>query len=111
MCECHLDSPFKGMGMNVPQSVGERMKQRTVESFERIVDKAIQESVECGLLAGDLYDAETRSLRAQVCVREQMKRLSQYDIPDFMIHGNNDHLGGSWAAIEFPENVHVFKET
>ncbi|HFK1516497.1 TPA: exonuclease SbcCD subunit D [Bacillus cereus] len=108
--DLHLDSPFKGMEMNVPQSVWERMKQSTFESFERIVDKAIQERVDFVLLAGDLYDAETRSLRAQVFVREQMKRLSQYDIPVFIIHGNHDHLGGSWAAIEFPENVHVFTE-
>ena len=78
--DLHLDSPFKGMEMNVPQSVWERMKQSTFESFERIVDKAIQERVDFVLLA-DLYDAETRSLRAQVFVREQMKRLSQYDIP------------------------------
>ncbi|HCF53736.1 MAG TPA: DNA repair exonuclease, partial [Bacillus sp. (in: Bacteria)] len=108
--DLHLDSPFKGMEMNVGQSVWERMKQSTFESFERIVDKAIQERVDFVLLAGDLYDAETRSLRAQVFVREQMKRLSQYDIPVFIIHGNHDHLGGSWAAIEFSENVHVFTE-
>lgn len=95
--DLHLDSPFKGMEMNVSQSVWERMKQSTFESFERIVDKAIQERVDFVLLAGDLYDEETRSLRAQVFVREQMKRLSQYDIPVFIIHGNHDHLGGSWA--------------
>ena len=108
--DLHLDSPFKGMEMNVPASVWERMKQSTFQSFERIVDKAIQERVDFVLLAGDLYDAETRSLRAQVFVREQMKRLSQYEIPVYIIHGNHDHLGGSWAAIEFPENVHVFTE-
>ena len=108
--DLHLDSPFKGMEMNVPASVWERMKQSTFQSFERIIDKAIQERVDFVLLAGDLYDAETRSLRAQVFVREQMKRLAQYEIPVYMIHGNHDHLGGSWAAIEFPENVHVFTE-
>ncbi len=37
---------LKGMEMNVPQSVWERMKQSTFESFERIVDKAIQERVD-----------------------------------------------------------------
>lgn len=99
--DLHLDSPFKGMEMNVPQSVWERMKQSTFESFERIVDKAIQERVDFVLLAGDLYDAETRSLRAQVFVREQMKRLSQYDIPVFIIHGNHDHLGEAGQRLSF----------
>lgn len=99
--DLHLDSPFKGMEMNVSQSVWERMKQSTFESFERIVDKAIQERVDFVLLAGDLYDAETRSLRAQVFVREQMKRLSQYDIPVFIIHGNHDHLGEAGQQLSF----------
>ena len=78
--DLHLDSPFKGMEMNVPQSVWERMKQSTFESFERIVDKAIQERVDFVLLAW-ICMMRRRSLRAQVFVREQMKRLSQYDIP------------------------------
>lgn len=67
--DLHLDSPFKGMEMNVPQSVWERMKQSTFESFERIVDKAIQERVDFVLLAGDLYDAETKFEGASVCAR------------------------------------------
>lgn len=108
--DLHLDSPFKGMEMSVPTSIWERMKQSTFRSFERIIDKAIQERVDFVLLAGDLYDADTRSLRAQVFVREQMKRLAQYDISVYIIHGNHDHLGGSWAAIEFPDNVHIFTE-
>lgn len=108
--DLHLDSPFKGMELNVPAFIWERMKESTFRSFARIVDKAIQEQVDFVLLAGDLYDAETRSLRAQVFVREQMKRLAQYNIPVYVIHGNHDHLGGSWAAIEFPSNVHIFTE-
>lgn len=108
--DLHLDSPFKGMELNVPSFIWERMKESTFRSFVRIVDKAIQEQVDFVLIAGDLYDGATRSLRAQVLVREQMKRLAQYNINVYIIHGNHDHLGGSWAAIEFPSNVHVFSE-
>ncbi|CAM4082527.1 DNA repair exonuclease [Bacillus manliponensis] len=109
--DLHLDSPFKGMELNVPKFIWERMKESTFRSFARIVDKAIQERVDFVLIAGDLYDGATRSLRAQVFVREQMKRLAEYDILVYIIHGNHDHLGGSWAAIEFPANVHVFHES
>ncbi|MFD3447258.1 exonuclease SbcCD subunit D [Microbacteriaceae bacterium 4G12] len=108
--DLHLDSPFKGMETSVPPVLFERMKESTFRSFSRIVDKAIQEQVDFVVLSGDLYDAETRSLRAQVFVREQLRRLHTYHIPVYIIHGNHDHLGGSWAAIEFPDNVHVFCE-
>ncbi|MFX3624153.1 MAG: exonuclease SbcCD subunit D [Ectobacillus sp.] len=106
--DLHLDSPFKGMEASVPSALFERMKESTFRSFARIIDKAIQERVDFVVISGDLYDAEMRSLRAQVFVREQMRRLHAYNIPAYIIHGNHDHVGGSWAAIEFPDNVHAF---
>jgi exonuclease SbcD len=109
--DLHLDSPFKGMEANVPPALFERMKESTFRSFARIIDKAIAKRVDFVVLSGDLYDAETRSLRAQIFVRDQLSRLHHYHIPVYIIHGNHDHLGGSWAAIDFTDNVHIFKES
>ena len=67
--DLHLDSPFKGMEMNVPQSVWERMKQSTFESFERIVDKAIQERVDFVLLAWICMMRRREFESASVCAR------------------------------------------
>jgi DNA repair exonuclease SbcCD nuclease subunit len=37
-----------------------------------------------------------------------MEKLQQYQIPAYIIHGNHDHLSGSWITVELPDNVHVF---
>ncbi|MDG4656750.1 DNA repair exonuclease [Ectobacillus antri] len=108
--DLHLDSPFKGMQGQVPLWLFEKMRESTFRSFTRIIDKAIVERVDFVILAGDLYDAETRSLRAQLFVRDQLKRLEEYGIQVYIIHGNHDHLGGNWEGISFSRNVHVFSQ-
>ena len=40
--------------------------------------------------------------------RNEMKKLLQHNIPVYVIHGNHDHLNGSWVHLDMPENVHVF---
>ncbi|MDQ7860170.1 hypothetical protein RCO48_01250 [Peribacillus frigoritolerans] len=37
-----------------------------------------------------------------------MEKLQQHQIPAYIIHGNHDHLSGSWITVELPDNVHVF---
>lgn len=37
-----------------------------------------------------------------------MLRLEEEQIEVYLIHGNHDHLNGSWVQIELPPNVHVF---
>lgn len=107
--DLHLDSPFKGMETAMPPFIFEAMKESTFQSFQRIVDTAIQEQVDFVVIPGDIYDREIRSLRAQLFLREQMQRLQEYNIQVYISHGNHDHLGGSGADIEFPNNVHVFR--
>ncbi|MFP3122192.1 DNA repair exonuclease [Ectobacillus funiculus] len=108
--DLHLDSPFKGMETAMPSFIFEAMKESTFQSFQRIVDTAIQEQVDFVVIPGDVYDREVRSLRAQLFLREQMRRLHDYDIQVYISHGNHDHLGGNGAGIELPNNVHVFQQ-
>ncbi len=105
--DLHLDSPFKGL-QKFPDLLFKRIKESTFTSFSRIVLLAIEEKVDFMIISGDLFDSEDRSLRAQVRFREEMKRLEKEDIIVYIIHGNHDHLGGSWTSIEWPRNVHVF---
>ncbi len=63
------------------------------------------------LIAGDIYDGENRSLRAQMKFQEGMDKLNEAGIPVFISHGNHDHLGGKWTRFELPSNVHVFGGT
>lgn len=108
--DLHLDSPFKGMEVELPKELFARMKESTFSSFSRIVQVAIEEKVDFVLLAGDLYDADARSIRAQLFLRNELQRLDDHNISVFIIHGNHDHLGGSFAEIEFPSNVTVFEK-
>src|SRR5690606_1944349 len=61
------------------------------------------------LIAGDIYDGEDRSLRAQMKFHEGMEKLNEAGIPVFISHGNHDHLAGRWTRFELPPNVHVFR--
>ena len=105
--DLHLDSPFKGL-RSLPKSIFERIQESTFVSFTRIIDVAINENVDFVLISGDVYDGETRSLIAQFRFKKQLKRLQEYQIPVYIIHGNHDHLSGTWAPIEWPDNVHIF---
>lgn len=105
--DLHLDSPFVGL-KTLPSTIYERVQESTFQAFNRIIDEAINRKVDFLILAGDLYDGENRSIRAQIRLRDGFRRLNDVDIPVYIIHGNHDHLSGSWTNIKFPENVHVF---
>jgi DNA repair protein SbcD/Mre11 len=106
--DLHLDSPFKGL-KNLPEELFQRMRNSTFFSFERIVDKAIELSVDFVIISGDLYDEEDRSIRAQARLKKQFERLQQAEISVFVIHGNHDYLGNQWSHLKMPDNVTVFK--
>jgi DNA repair protein SbcD/Mre11 len=105
--DLHLDSPFIGLS-TLPENIYEKTKNSTFDSFTKIIDIAIQEQVDFMIIAGDIYDGEDRSIRAQLYFRKEMERLEKEQIQVFIVHGNHDHLGGSWTNISLPENVHVF---
>ncbi|WP_158217536.1 metallophosphoesterase family protein [Lottiidibacillus patelloidae] len=105
--DLHLDSPFKGME-NLPNKILKKIKESTFNSFAKIVDVAIDETVDFVLIVGDIFDGEDRSLMAQTRFRKEIERLYNNKIQVFISHGNHDHLGGNWIEISWPENVHIF---
>ncbi|WP_066058949.1 metallophosphoesterase family protein [Robertmurraya korlensis] len=105
--DLHLDSPMVGL-KSLPSSIFSRLQESTFVALERIVNKAIEEKVDFVILAGDLFDSEDRSIKAQTRLRNEMKRLLAHEIPVFAIHGNHDHLDGSWSHLDMSKNVHVF---
>lgn len=105
--DLHLDSPFKGLKY-LPKPIFERIQNSTFRSFTHTVNLAIKEKVDFVVIAGDIYDGDSRSLRAQTYFRKELERLDKHGIRTFMVHGNHDHLEGSWIDIEWPESVHIF---
>lgn len=105
--DLHLDSPMVGL-KHLPKHIFTRVKESTFTALKKITAAAIRQQVDFVILAGDLYDGEDRSLRAQSRFRLEMQKLADQDIPVYVIHGNHDHLNGSWVNLDMPANVHVF---
>lgn len=107
IADLHLDSPFKGL-QHFPDALFNRIQESTFTSFSRLVSAAIFEKVDFIIIAGDLFDVEDRSLRAQARFRKEMLRLQENRIAVYIVHGNHDPLSGSWLQLNWPDNVHVF---
>lgn len=105
--DLHLDSPMIGL-KNLPPKIFKSLQESTFEALTKIVRAAIQHEVDFVIFAGDLFDGEDRSIRAQIRFRKEMERLAQSNIAVFVIHGNHDHFGGNWAQVSLPEHVYTF---
>lgn len=105
--DLHLDSPFSGL-KGLPEYIWRSIRQSTFHALHALVDAAIQKEVDFVLLAGDIYDLEDRSIKAQAVFREEMERLNQADVPVFMIHGNHDFIAEEELHLEMPDNVIIF---
>ncbi|WP_428909394.1 metallophosphoesterase family protein [Niallia sp. Krafla_26] len=107
--DLHLDSPMVGLSY-LPKEIFERLKESTFTALSKVVDAAIHHEVDFVILAGDLFDEQDRSIRAQTRLRKEMDRLKAAGIEAFVVHGNHDHLNGDWVHIEMPDNVHIFPD-
>ncbi|MFD1739107.1 exonuclease SbcCD subunit D [Bacillus salitolerans] len=110
VADLHLDSPFLGLKYLPPKMV-ERIQESTFTSFKNIINIAIEQKVDFIIVAGDLFDSEQRSLKAQLRFRDEMVRLHKVGIQAFITHGNHDHLNGGWISLDWPSNVHFFGES
>jgi len=108
--DLHLDSPMVGL-KHLPANIFTRVKESTFTALKRLTAEAIHRNVDFVILAGDLFDGEDRSLMAQSRFRSEMLKLAEMNIPVYVIHGNHDHLNGSWVQLGMPDNVHIFGST
>ena len=105
--DLHLGSPFTGL-RGLQKEQWQKLKDSTLEAFDRLISYALEQQPDFVLIAGDIYDGEDRSLRAQHRFQQGMEGLGKAGIPVILCHGNHDHLSGSWTRFELPDNVHSF---
>lgn len=105
--DLHLDSPFRGVAEVAP-ALQQTLREATFQAFDNIIELCLQRQVDCLLMAGDVYDAGDRSLRALTRLRRSFERLAEHDISVFLCHGNHDPLSGWGAGFPWPDNVCVF---
>jgi len=105
--DLHLDSAFQGIACTDERVAG-LLRESTFGAFERTLDLCLERGAEFLLIAGDVYNSEDRSLRAQVRFRDGLKLLSDCGVSTFVVHGNHDPLDGWSAVLRWPERVHIF---
>ncbi|HEX9742410.1 MAG TPA: DNA repair exonuclease, partial [Nitrospiraceae bacterium] len=108
--DLHLDSPFhclQGSG----GEIGALLREATFETFERILSLCRRRQADFLLIAGDVFDAADRSLRAQLRFRDGLAGLAADGIQSFVVHGNHDPLDGWSATLDWPKGVHIFRDT
>lgn len=108
--DLHLDSPFIGL-KTLPDFLWEKIYQSTFTALTNLVNHAIDKQVDFVMLAGDIYDSDDRSVKAQAFLKAEMERLNQAEIPVFICHGNHDYIENSGLHLKMPENVELFSET
>lgn len=105
--DLHLDSPFTGL-THVPEHIFKEIRESTFAAFDHLIQIAIERKVDFVLLAGDLFDNEKRSLKAQIRLRKAFEKLQSHHIAVYVSYGNHDHINGNPYPIEYPDNVHIF---
>ena len=86
--DIHLDSPLRGLSA-YPDAPAERLRTATRDAFQNLVTRAIDESVEFMVIAGDVYDGDWKDFNTGLFFVRQMGRLRQASIPDYLIYGNH----------------------
>lgn len=105
--DLHLDSPFKGLS-NLPDSIFRQVRDSTFAALNRLVDAAISKQVDFIVIAGDLFDNEKQSLKAQIRLRRAFEKLQEHQINIYLSYGNHDFIEGNVYPVTYPDNVFVF---
>lgn len=108
--DLHLDSPFKGVTASAIEhrDIVETLRAATWVAFDSLISLCQEEQVAFLLLAGDVYDAADRSLRAQLRLRDGLAQLGEAGVQTFWVHGNHDPADSHQGSIAWPDSVQRF---
>lgn len=106
--DLHLDAPFRGISRETGDQLARILKEATFTALDRLAQLCESERPDFLALAGDLYNAEEHSIKAQLRVSDMFRRLEGLGIPVFLAHGNHDPLDSRLPSIAIPENVTIF---
>ena len=77
--DLHLDSPFEGLSADATEAphVAETAREATFAALDNIVALCLKRHAEFLLIAGDIYDREYRTTRAQLRFRDAVQTLDR----------------------------------
>lgn len=105
--DLHLDSPFSALRRG-NKELADALRSATFRAFDAVLQLCLDRHADFLLVAGDVFDGEDRSIRAQIHFREGLAGLSREGIRTFVVHGNHDPLDTWSTTVEWPEGVHIF---
>jgi len=105
--DIHLDSPLVGLAAYKDAPV-DLLRTVTRDAFTRLVDVAIEESVDFMVIAGDLYDGTWKDYNTGHFFCREMGRLNKVGIPVYLLFGNHDAESEMTKKLTLPANVHTF---
>jgi predicted phosphodiesterase len=105
--DVHLDSPLQGLEAHEGAPV-QLLRGATRRALENLVQLAIDERVDCLVIAGDVYDGDWKDYSTGLFFRGQMVRLADENIPVYLITGNHDAASVISKKLSLPGNVQVF---
>lgn len=105
--DIHLDSPLSGLSA-YPDAPAAQLRGATREAFSLLVDRAIEESVDFMVIAGDLYDGTWRDYNTGIFFCKEMGRLKRAGIPVYLLFGNHDAESEMTRKLDLPDNVSCF---
>ena len=106
--DLHIGAPLKGLRA-LSSTWAERLIGAIPESFDRVVETALEDQVDFVLIAGDVFDSSTASYADYRRFFAGLKKLVEASIPVYICAGNHDPLS-SWKREFFalPEGVYLF---
>ncbi len=110
--DIHLDAAFRGISReSSAKNLGEQLRAATFTALERLVILCEKEKPDFLVIAGDIYNADDQSLKAQLRLRDACERLAHSNIPVFLAHGNHDPISSRLQMLTWPKNTIIFGDT
>lgn len=105
--DLHLGSQFSGIDQ-LPEALAQRMINASLISLTNLVDLGIKHSISFLVLAGDIFETATPSLRIQKYFVTEITRLADAGIDVFMVTGNHDAKVFDNFLVPLPSNLYSF---
>ncbi len=110
--DLHLDASFRGLSqVQQTEFLAEQLRAATFTALDRIVALCEKEKPDFLVLAGDIYNVEDQSLKAQLHLRDACIHLNKLGIKVFIAHGNHDPLSSRLKMLSWPEDTIIFGDT
>ena len=106
--DLHLGAPFRGLRA-LSDAWADRLLTAIPESYDRVIEAALENGVDFVVMAGDIFDSARASYGDYLHFFQGLHRLDEAGIPVYLCTGNHDPFT-SWKQdfFAFPPNTFMF---